>query len=373
MAETQPEMNDETKNEWKTFFQLAEDNLPTDEWLDPLFQLLHKGRLKNADLAFLSEQDIEQLQDYRDLDLPRRNFLKRCMFVARQTNSVRRRHAETGQASGAQAVRPVDEVLNPMLSLVGAGASASAVATATAAAAAAEEVVNKKDLMEAAGVFGLKNMFVPDPRVWSLLTKSKKLDEERKIKHRNMSRRFVYVDFTAEEMLPPWMPKTAVQGRVHQQDTRPDAEGNLVLLANSILRQNTVRRQLLSLAMWASIFMRWCTVAVPAQIVSWAWVIAHFCTIMKIAEEQRAAGKPECKAWMYCEQARRVWDDKAANEVEDFDILEEASSVQEHHGHCGDEDDHGGASRRTWSGGEHRQACTGRDDIYGGQGRQLGV
>ena len=49
-----------------------------------------------------------------------------------------------------------------------------------------------------------------------------------------------------------------------------------------------------------------------------------------------------CKAWMYCEQVRRTWDDKDANEVEDFDLMEEAASVQKGVMEVGNGDDNVG-------------------------------
>ena len=80
-----------------------------------------------------------------------------------------------------------------MLSLVGADASAAAMATAVSAAASTE-TRSKKELLENVGLFGLRNMLNPDHRVWQLLLASKKLKHE---KHKNILRRFLYVDLAA--------------------------------------------------------------------------------------------------------------------------------------------------------------------------------
>ena len=318
-------MDDAAKNEWRTFFQVVEDQVPTDIWLEPVFRMLHQMRCRgSSDLAFLSERDIEQTAEYGQLQIDHKNFFKKMMFVARQTNEVRTRYAETNGASSGGRSNPPDEVLNPMLSMVGADASAASMATAVAAAVAVE-TKSKKELMEAVGIYGLKNSLIPDERVWKLMMASKKL---KRVKHKGIERTFLSVDLASLEMLPSWMPKSAVQGRVAQQDVRPDADPNLVSLANSIMRQTTTRRQLQSITQWMAIFMRWATVAVAAGMVSWGFILTHINTIMKIAEEQRVAGKPQCKAWWYCAQARKTWDEMDANEVEDFDLMEQAASVQ---------------------------------------------
>ena len=56
----QDQMDVATKNEWITFVQVVEDQVPTEVWLDPVFQTLHRLRCtKSSGLAFLSERDIE--------------------------------------------------------------------------------------------------------------------------------------------------------------------------------------------------------------------------------------------------------------------------------------------------------------------------
>ena len=52
MAETQTDMSEEVKREWMTFFQLAEDNVPTDEWLAPIFASAARVAAEKLGLSF---------------------------------------------------------------------------------------------------------------------------------------------------------------------------------------------------------------------------------------------------------------------------------------------------------------------------------
>ena len=94
-------MDEATKNECRTFFLMVEDQVPTDESLEPVFHMLHRLRcMRSSNLAFLSERDIEANAKYGQLQLDHKNFFK-MMFVARQTNEVKTTYAEAnGGASG---------------------------------------------------------------------------------------------------------------------------------------------------------------------------------------------------------------------------------------------------------------------------------
>ena len=71
------------------------------------------------------------------------------------------------------------------------------------------------------------------------------------------------------------------------------AEADVVLagLARSLVEQTRQRRRIRILAQWVALFDRLALVIVATGQASWAWVLTHRATILKLAEEQRQAGE----------------------------------------------------------------------------------
>ena len=121
-------------------------------------------------------------------------------------------------------------------------------------------------MFEKAGASGLNTLNTPCVAVWQLLTAGKQNARARGGKVVD------YVDITAPDLYPMWLPKTAMQGKAVLNEVKADADNALVALGQSLLRQTQAKRTISSFPQWVALFMRCAVVAVGVEQVAWAWV-----------------------------------------------------------------------------------------------------
>ena len=86
---------------------------------------------------------------------------------------------------------------------------------------------------------------------------------------------FAYVDFTAKEMLPMWIPASAMVGQAVMNEVKEDVDEAVVGLAKSLTKTIGSSRMIMSLAQWCVIFERRVLVAVAIKQVTWGFVLTQ--------------------------------------------------------------------------------------------------
>jgi hypothetical protein len=125
---------------------------------------------------------------------------------------------------------------------------------------------------------------------------------------------FTFVDLTAKDVIPLWIPPDAVGGKSvigGDSEWTLDAGGltGTIGALSTALRQATASpRFFRSLNQWTASFMRYAIVAEALGQVKRVWVLNHLLLIQRIAEEQRIAddGNPYL-ALVYDEMRRKSW------------------------------------------------------------------
>ena len=111
-----------------------------------------------------------------------------------------------------------------------------------------------------------------------------------------------------------------------ERSMRDNPDQGLVNLAVSSEKQVCVERKFQSLAQWSVVYDRWSLAAVATEQVTWAFVMTHRTTVMKITDEQRQKKESVELARCYDKCARVLWARMKKQEAEGFDLMKAADA-----------------------------------------------
>ena len=286
--------------------------------------LMGKGIPSITALEGLKADDFDDLPK----DMNERAFVRRALdFVKTEKEIVKRRRLTAGLSATptpARTTGTVDamDVVNLCEIL---GGEQSTGGSAKAQLAAVKDVdINAK--LKAANLDGMPWHMIPDMAVWKVL--------ESEAAQATMAGRvpFVYVDLTAKEFLPVWLPHSAVGARVKLPGDSSDgalSTATLGTLGEALKAATSSPRFFRSLNQWHASFQRYGIAAVATAHLTVVQVACHSNVILKIGEEEFAAGRDPLLAVLYDELCRRQWARRAEANDPQLDIQKECQKVDE--------------------------------------------
>ncbi|CAE7281152.1 unnamed protein product [Symbiodinium natans] len=195
------------------------------------------------------------------------------------------------------------------MALTGAG-SVTASAKALAAAMAPMKTTDAQDLLSKAHLTGLQYHLQPDQALFDVLQAH--TDEARK----NGKTPFLFVDLTAKDTLPLWVPGDNVGGKFSWRDEEEfslastSPIGSLGDLTRALKSATSTPRFFRSVPQWSAAFWRWAVAAVSAQHITMPQVLAHQDVVLQL-----------------CEQERKLWARRADKKDPSFDLNSETQKL----------------------------------------------
>ena len=252
-------------------------------------------------------------------------FVRRVVRTAMVVASAKRseahppRGSEPSSAAAPAAAPPSLAPGSAFAGLIGAEASGLAVANALMAA---KDSVNVMDLLKKAGFEGMPFEIQAEAAVFQLLQCA--TNEAKKIG----KTAFTYVDLTAKELLPMWMPHSAVGGKAGLDlEYLGGGASAISALGNALKQAATQPRFFRSPVQFFTCFMRYALVAVTTEQLTWALVFSHLNIVSKLMEDERAAGNSVFVAFLYDDLVRRLWSRQVEVADPNFDFAKAAGEL----------------------------------------------
>ena len=271
-----------------------------------------------------------QADDFDELpkDMNERAFVRRALeFVVTEKEITKRRRLTAGMSAAPTPARTsgtIDtmDVVNLCEIL---GGEQSAGGSAKAQLAAVKDVdINAK--LKAANMAGMPWHLIPDMAVWKVL------DSEAAQATLAGRSPFVYVDLTAKEFLPVWLPHSAVGAKVKLPGDASEGSLNtatLGTLGEALKAATSSPRFFRNVNQWYASFQRYGVAAVATAHLTMVQVACHSNVILKIAEEELTAGRDPLLAVLYDELCRRQWARRAEANDPLLDLQVECQKVDE--------------------------------------------
>ncbi|CAE7673108.1 YRB2 [Symbiodinium necroappetens] len=206
-------------------------------------------------------------------------------------------------------------------------AGVSASARALAAAMSPLKTADAQDLLRKDHLPGLQFHLQPDQALFDVLQAH--TDEARK----NGRTPFHFVDLTAKDTLPLWVPSDGVGGKFSLREEEElslasnSPIGNLGDLTRVLKSATSTTRFFRSVPQWTAAFWRWAVAAISAQHITLAQVLAHQDVVLSICEQERLRSRPPYAGFLYDEMARRQWARRAEKKDPSFDLTAETQKV----------------------------------------------
>ena len=137
---------------------------------------------------------------------------------------------------------------------------------------------------------------------------------------------FAYVDLTAKELLPLWLPYDAVGGKnalgsEWQQYIDPQAASNTIAqLGQALQAATSTKRYFRSFAQWNGAFLKYAAVAVSCGQLSWTNVLTHVNVVCQLHEQQRTSGEALYLPMLYDEFLRKQVARRAEQQDPELDL-----------------------------------------------------
>eukprot|EP00971_Amphidinium_carterae_P059254 1171678-Amphidinium_carterae.1 len=269
------------------------------------------AKAKLLELGFASPAHLDGVM-VSDIDtcgitsLPLRAFVKRCIKAVNVSAVI------TPQGAAAPAV---------------AGAGVSASVTAALIQPTAVKQVNVNEKLVSAYLHGVPFHLLPDQSVWQ------QLDTENQAAKTAGRVAFSFVDLTAKEVLPLWVPpdavggKTVLPGEMEYTVQGSESTTSLSQLGKALQMATQAPRFFRSLAQWSSAYQRYSLMAEAMGQLSRAASEGHLHTILKIVEEERHSQGSFFLAVLYDDLLRRNFARRAQQHDATLNIESEVMQV----------------------------------------------
>lgn len=301
---------------WLEFLQAVDEPPYNTEEIEAVAgKLLEAGVRSPADFASIEERELAVVEG----TLGRRAFARRA-----------HRHYMAAQAIAkpecrSEPARTTPVIVDPdLVELMGSEASAAAVAMAISAKG---ELPDVQMLLKGASCEGLPYELQAENQLWTALN----ADTAVAIKNGRVA--FAYVDLTAKQVLPVWLPADAVGGKsmpISEELWDSSRSGSSIAQLGAALRAVTQSpRCFRSIAQWSSAFWRYAPVAVAVKQMNWPMALTHHATIMRLAEELRLTEGESIIAILYDQLRRQQWAKRAAQKDPKLSLAEEMGKVDE--------------------------------------------
>ena len=218
-------MSSDERKEWKYFLADVDEDGVEEYEVEALMTLFELNKLwRPGKLVGLSEVDLVSLQSYGELQPSEKGLLKRTASMATMVTEMKRKKAKLSEETAtcarliATPLRASESMAEPLLNIAGGKASGAAIANAMVAV---ETKVDIRKLLEDVGAADLPQIQIPAMAVWQLLYAAKQAAPKD-------AQVFTYVDFKAKELLPMWIPASAMAGKTVMNEVRDDADAALV-------------------------------------------------------------------------------------------------------------------------------------------------
>jgi hypothetical protein len=203
------------------------------------------------------------------------------------------------------------------------GAEWSAATVAKLMNAGAEEIDVAKNLKDA-NMSTLPYHLQCDKAVWKIL------DAENKAAKAAGRKAFAYVDLTAKEVLPIWLPQDAIGGKsLFGSDWQPSdaAASSLAELGDALQAASSQRKIFRSISQWLGAFIKYAATAIPMKQMSNAGAFAYMNVVMKIHEEEKDANGAALVSVIYDDVFRKMIARQAEAKDPGLDFDAEFSTV----------------------------------------------
>ena len=299
-----------------------EDPLELSELESVAAKLLENGLRQPADLRGADPGEVAEAVGG---SVGRKSFARRIVRFYGLTEQAKVGVTDTNLgAVPYSAAPPRQPVLNPgLVELLGSEASAADVA---AAISGTKKEINVQELLKEVGCADLPYELQAEAQLWVALA----ADGEAAVKAGRVA--FTYVDLTAKQVLPLWLPADAVGGKslVPEESWDLAKGGNTVAQLGAALRAVTqTPRCFRSMAQWGAAFLRYVPAAVATKHMSWSTALAHHATVLRIYEETRLTEGESILAIVYDQLQRQSWAKRAMQRDPVLDVQKEASRVNE--------------------------------------------
>jgi len=142
---------------------------------------------------------------------------------------------------------------------------------------------------------------------------------------------FLYVDLTAQEVLPMWLPPEAVGAKLTlsgQADLPGDAGSSVNALSRALKAAYTTPRFFRTATQWSTCYWRWAAVAVATEMWTWPIALTYHDTVLRVMEESAAEG-PHLGI-VHDDLQRRNWARRAARSDAALDMAKESQRADTH-------------------------------------------
>jgi hypothetical protein len=271
-------------------------------WLDGVDEGYNDNLVKRAADFFMAMVDSpDMLAGLNEAALPSYEawpsdpllaaFLRRCCRTAKDVASAKRRR-----------------FLNPPPGQIVAAGSVSAVQGCSALSMVSDFVAGPKMdvlvLLTAIGVKDTPSCILVEMNIWGALN----METDAAKKANRIA--FSFVDLTAKEMLPIWMPNEFVGGKPLMEElsfVEDDSQIGLSALALALKKTKSATRFFRCLAHWAAVFPRFGIAAIACGHFDQPTVWSHMDTAFRVAVSEGGDPKSELVALMYDELVRLDW------------------------------------------------------------------
>jgi ABC-type transporter Mla MlaB component len=290
-------------------------------WLECIDEVCNDSLVESAAYFFMAMVDTpDMLVGLDEAALPSYDtwptdpllaaFLRRCCRTANDAASAKRHR-----------------FLNPPPAPTVAAGSVSAVQGCSALSLVSDLSAGPKvdvhALLTAIGIKDAPSCMLVEMNIWVALS----VETEAAKKANRIA--FSFVDLTAKEMLPIWMPNEFVGGKPIMEELsflEDDAQIGLSALALALKKTTSATRFFRCLAHWAAVFPRYGIAATACGHLDQPTVWSHMDTVFRVAVSEGGDPKAELVALMYDELVRRDWSVRAQR-GDKVDIRVEAGEI----------------------------------------------
>jgi len=269
------------------------------------------GLKSTKELGSAAMSDLEGVDKWKDLDLRVRGFVRRAVTLAAEVARIK----TAGPSQGAQSSDTQQTGLMTQLMASGAEISAQLVANGLASASATVPI----EILKRNGLQSLPFGNRPEAAVFQLLEAASKAAKAAQ----PPTQALTYVEFTAREMLPPWLTQDMLGGKVLMAGEVASGfggEATITSLSAALKAASATPRFFRSFEQWSAVFWRYASVALPTGHWTLGQLLCYFGVIAQIAEQERVSKGYPYLAFVYDEIVRRSWSQRViAGEKVDLD------------------------------------------------------
>lgn len=275
-------------SDWKSFLEVVDETPPDAAVLASAENFLGNIFADPSRAAGITLDKLEKAENFPD-ELPTQAFLSRSVDALAAVTAARR--ASIGASMSSATSAP----------------SASS-ALAMAGLLAPVKTVDTVALLASANLSDLPFCLRIEQ---SLVDKMSAESEQAKRTGRSP---FLFVDLAGREVLPLWITPEQVGGRPDDEAEALDDQSisSLARLGQALNRATEGRRCFSSIVQWTAAFLKYAPFAVSLGHLSWAQVLVHMGTILKMVADEKAEGRGPAVVFVYEEMIRRVIEKRSA-------------------------------------------------------------